>query len=253
MIKTIRGVVISETPYKESSKILNILTEEGIIGVMSKGCKNLKSPLRIISNKLSYGEYIIYYHEDKLSTLKEGSIIDPLNNIKNDLSLISYLIYLTDLTKQVINEGNSKQIFSDYINGILKINEGLNPLIITNVLELKYLDYLGSPINFNKCVKCGNNKNIITISASEGGYICKDCYSNEIIYDNKVVKMLKMYYLVDIKTIKELNISDNVVNSINDICEDTYKCARNDFITDYYDTYTGIYIKSKEFLKRIEY
>jgi hypothetical protein len=54
--------------------------------------------------------------------------------------------------------------------------------------------------------------------------------------------MLKMYYLVDIKTIKELKISENVINNINE------------FITDYYDTYTGIYIKSKEFLnKTIEY
>ena len=241
MIKTIQGIVISETPYKESSKILNILTEDGIIGVISKGCKNIKSPLRIISNKLSYGEYIIYYHEDGLSTLKEGSIIDPLNIIKSNLETISYLIYLTDLTKQVINEGNSKQIYNDYINALLKINEGFNPLVITNIIEIKYLDYLGSPINYNKCVKCGNDKDIVTISSIEGGYICKNCHTNEIVYDSKVIKMLKMYYLVDIKTIKELKISDNVIYAIND------------FITDYYDTYTGVYIKSKEFLKRIDY
>ena len=242
MIKNIKGIVISETPYKESSKILNILTEEGIIGVISKGCKNLKSPLRIISNKLTYAEYIIYYHEDSLCTLKEGSIIDNLNTIKSDLSLISYLIYLTDLTKQVINEGDKKKIFNDYIDTILKIDEGFNPLILTNILEVKYLDYLGAPINFNQCVKCGSKDNIVTISSIEGGYICKDCYINEVIYDSKVIKMLKMYYLVDIKTIKELKISDNVINSIND------------FITDYYDTYTGIYIKSKEFLnKQLEY
>jgi DNA repair protein RecO (recombination protein O) len=242
MIKTIKGVVVSETPYKESSKILNILTNEGIIGVISKGCKNIKSPLRIVSNKLTYAEYIIYYHEDSLSTLKEGSIINNLSNIKTNLTLISYLIYLTDLTKQVISEGNKEVIFEDYINTILKIEEGLNPLILTNILEVKYLDYLGAPINFNSCVKCGNDKDIVTISSIEGGYICKNCYTNEIIYDSKVIKMLKMYYLVDIKTIKELKISDSVINSINE------------FLTDYYDTYTGIYIKSKSFLnKQIEY
>ena len=242
MIKSIKGVVISETPYKESSKILNILTEEGIIGVISKGCKSLKSPLRVVSNKLTYAEYIIYYHEDSLSTLKEGSIINNLSNIKTNLTLISYLIYITDLTKQVISEGDKSKIFNDYINTVLKIEEGLNPTILTNILEVKYLDYLGAPINFNSCVKCGNTSDIVTISSIEGGYICKNCYTNEIIYDNKVIKMLKMYYLVDIKTIKELNISENVINSIND------------FLTDYYDTYTGIYIKSKDFLnKSIEY
>nr|MCR4581872.1 recombination protein O N-terminal domain-containing protein [Bacilli bacterium] len=46
MIKTIRGVIINETPHKESSKILSVLTEDGIISLISKGCKSLKSPLR---------------------------------------------------------------------------------------------------------------------------------------------------------------------------------------------------------------
>ena len=239
MIKKIKGVIISETPYKESSKILNILTDEGIIGVISKGCKNLKSPLRIISNKLSYNEFVIYYHEDSLSTLKEGTVINYFDNIKKDLTLNSYMIYITDLTKQVISEGDKKKIFEDYINTLFKINEGLNPLILTNILELKYLEYLGAPINYNQCIKCGNDKDIITISASDGGYICKNCYSNQIIYDSKVLKMLKMYYLVDIKTIKELKISDQVIEIIND------------FINNYYDSYTGIYIKSKEFLNKI--
>ena len=37
-IEKVEGIVIGETNYSESSKILNILTKEyGIIGVMSKG------------------------------------------------------------------------------------------------------------------------------------------------------------------------------------------------------------------------
>ena len=90
MLKTIEGVVISETAYGESSKILNILTDEGVIGVMSKGCKSVKSPLRNVSNKLTYASYTIYYNEDKLSTLKEGKIINDFYHIKTDLELISY-------------------------------------------------------------------------------------------------------------------------------------------------------------------
>ena len=88
MLKKIRGIVVSEVPYKDSSKVLNILCEEGVIGVISKGCKRINSPLRVISNKLTLGEYVIYYNESKLSTLKEGSVIDNFNNIKNDLNKI---------------------------------------------------------------------------------------------------------------------------------------------------------------------
>ena len=43
-IESFEGIIISETNYSESSKILNVLTDKyGLIGVMSKGCRNIKS------------------------------------------------------------------------------------------------------------------------------------------------------------------------------------------------------------------
>ena len=42
-IETLEGIILSETNYSESSKILNVLTKEyGLIGVISKGCRNIK-------------------------------------------------------------------------------------------------------------------------------------------------------------------------------------------------------------------
>ena len=63
-IESIEGIVLSETNYSESSKILNVLTKEhGLIGIMSKGCRNMKSKLRTASRKLIYGTFHIYYKE----------------------------------------------------------------------------------------------------------------------------------------------------------------------------------------------
>ena len=69
-IDVIEGIVIRETNYSESSKILNVLTKDrGLIGVMSKGCRNMKNKLRGVSRKLIYGSFHIYYKENGLSTL----------------------------------------------------------------------------------------------------------------------------------------------------------------------------------------
>lgn len=238
MLKKIRGIVVSEVPYKDSSKVLNILCEEGVIGVISKGCKRINSPLRVISNKLTLGEYVIYYNESKLSTLKEGSILDNFNNIKNDLNKISHATYITDLVNQVMKQNADPTAFSLYLSALKKIDEGINETVVMNILEIKLLDYLGVGINLNGCAKCGSTREIVTIDPDVGGYICKNCYTNEIIYDERVRKMLRMYYLVEIDSIKELKIKDYVIDSINK------------FLSVYYDRYTGLYIRSKEFLDR---
>lgn len=238
MLKKIRGIVVSEVPYKDSSKVLNILCKEGVIGVVSKGCKRINSPLRVISNKLTLGEYVIYYNESKLSTLKEGSVIDNFNNIKNDLNKISHATYITDLVNQVMKQNADPTVFSLYVSALKKIDEGINETVVMNILEIKLLDYLGVGINLNGCAKCGSTREIVTIDPDVGGYICKNCYTNEIIYDERVRKMLRMYYLVEIDSIKELKIKDYVIDSINK------------FLSVYYDRYTGLYIRSKEFLDR---
>ncbi len=237
MLKEVEGIIISETNYGETSKIINVLTKDGIIGMHAKGAKTLKSPLRSYTQKFTYGRFYIYYKEAKISILKSVDVVDEFMNIKKNLILISYMSYISDLVYQVMKQIFDEDLYKLYITCIRKINEGLNPMIICNILELKVLDYLGVGINLNACAKCGTSKNILTLDPDEGGYICKSCYTNEKIYDEKTMKMLRMYYLVDVASITDLKISDKVINNIND------------FLNVYYDRYTGLYLKSKKFLE----
>lgn len=240
MISKFEGIIITETPYGDNSKIINLLTKErGIIGIMCNNAKSLKNPLRTKTLKFTYGYFHINYNENKLSKLVDVDIIDSLSNIKNDIELISYMSYITDLTYQVVKQNNDLDIFHIFINTILKLNEKKNPLILTNILELKYLDYLGVGLNLDSCIKCGSKKNIVTLDPDEGGYICKNCYSNERLLNSKSIKLLRMYYLIDIKTISDIKISSSIAEEIN------Y------FLDKYYDRYTGLYLKSKNFLKKI--
>ena len=59
---TVEGIIINETNYGETSKILNILTKEyGYISVMAKGSRTMKSKIRGISMKLVYANFTINY------------------------------------------------------------------------------------------------------------------------------------------------------------------------------------------------
>ncbi len=226
--------------YKENSKILNIFTKEyGIIGVISKGCKGSKSKLKNISENFTYAKFHLYYSEGKLSTLIGADIINYFSNIKKDILKVSYMAYLSELTKNVYKQSEEKILYDLFLSALFKINEGFDPLIITNIIELKYLDYLGVNFNTDSCVVCGS-KSIVTISFYKGGYVCSKCRDREALLDEKVLKMIRMYYYVDIIKISKLEISEKVVKEIDE------------FLTKYYDHFTGLYIKSKKFLSEIK-
>ncbi len=236
-IISVEGIVINSTPFKESSKIINIFTKDmGIIGCIAKGSKGLKSKLRLPSEKFAYGTFHMYYKENGLSTLIDGDIKDYFINIKSDILKISYLTYICDLSSNVYKECNDNEIYSLMESAILKIEEGHNPKIITNILELQYLSYLGINLNLDNCVKCGSSK-IVTLSLSKGGYVCNNCRSDELIFDAKVLKLLRLYYYVDISKISNLDIDKNVSDMIDKI------------IDEYYEQYSGVYLKSKRILK----
>ena len=46
MLKDVEGIILKERDYGESSKILDVFTKEyGLIGILSKGSKKMKSTL----------------------------------------------------------------------------------------------------------------------------------------------------------------------------------------------------------------
>lgn len=236
----VEGIVVSNTPYKESSKIINIFTSEyGIIGCISKGCKNLKSKLRLPSEKFAYGTFHLYYKENGLSTLIDGDIKNYFFNIKNDIVKISYLSYLIELAVHTYKESENNEVYNLLIDSILKIEDNLNPRIITNILEVQYLSYLGINLNLDECVKCGSSK-VVTLSMNKGGYVCSNCRENEELIDEKVLILLRLYQYVDISKISNLDIDENNSKIINKL------------IDEYYDLYSGLRTKSKKFLKEID-
>lgn len=234
-VKT-KGIVLTETPYSETSKILNVLTEDyGLIGIISKGSKNIKNKLRGVSNKMCYAEYTINYKEKGLSTLIEGSTINSFKNIYVDMKKAMYAFYLMDLTSQVLKENNNKEIFNLLVPALIKINDNLSPELISNIMEIKLLDYLGVSLNLEECSLCGNKDDLITIDITNGGVICKDCYTDGYIMNNKALHLMQLLKRIDIKKLNQLEITDD------EIFKEIDK-----FIYEYYTSYTGIFIKKKD-------
>ena len=242
MQEIIEGFILKERDYLESSKIMEIFTKKyGIISVISKGCKKPKSTLCSASSKMTYGKFNIYYKEGKLSTLTNVDIINNLSNIKKDIMNIGYTTYLMELIYQVAKQVDIyDELFNDFISTILKLNDKLDAGVLTNILELKLLNYLGVSPSLDSCSICGNKNNIINLSLERHGLLCKDCRTNEKLYSIDTIKHIRMYSYLDISKISKIEVSDKV------------KFEIDKYLNDNYEKYTGLYINSKEFINKLK-
>ncbi|MBQ8681696.1 MAG: DNA repair protein RecO [Bacilli bacterium] len=238
MIKKIEGIIISTVDYKESSKIVNILTrDEGLIGVLAKGSKNPKSKIATTSNILTYGIFYLNYYKGSIPLLTEVDLKDSFKIIRKDILKMNYAVFLLELVTQVYRYDKTETVYNLLINGLVKINEGYDEQIITNIIELKMLQYLGIKPVVDCCVNCQKKTDIVTISSYKGGYLCKDCVGNENIYQLKTMHLIRMFYYVDLAKITKIDIND------------TIKKELSSFIDDYYERYSGLYLKSKHLLE----
>lgn len=237
MQSSVEGIVLNDTLYGDSSKILKILTKEyGLISVIAKGARTYKNKLRMLSTPFLYGKFNIIYKKDKLSILCSGEAYS-LYTPKNDLKLYAYLSYITELTYNVLLENNNKEIFNIYKAALDKLFDGFDYNIIRNIVEFKYLDYLGITPNFDICQKCYSSENLCAIDGKIGGFVCSKCYKNEIIVPDNFKLLLNRYKNVNITEINKINKSDKNTNLVNV------------FINDYYDTFSSLKIKSKNYME----
>lgn len=241
MIAKVTGFIVSTVAFKDTSLVLNLFTKEyGLIGVLARGVKSMKSPMRALTQRYTYGFFYVYYKREKLSILKDVDVIDPFFTIHNDILLISYMGYVAELATQVYKESEESILFDLMIEILKKMNEGLDPLVLVNIFEVKCLPFLGVGILLDECAKCGSKTNIVTIDGDVGGLVCANCYQNEKKVSLKAIQLLRMYFYVDIKSITKLEIKEETTKEIDA------------FLTTYYNRYTGMYLKSKNFLDKLK-
>ena len=240
MDECVEGIILYVTPFKESSEILQVLTKEyGLIGLLCRGSKKIKSKFLNKTRIYNYAKFFINYKNEGLSLVKEIDVIDYFTYFHQDIILITYLSYLGNLTYQVVKQDNDPEILNLLLIILKKISAGLDPLVLTNILEIKYLKYLGINLNLDSCIKCGKNDHIKTINGLVGGLICSACYQKEYIVSLKTILMIKNYQHIDVEKIKEIKISHIIKTEINL------------FLSNYYATFTGLYVKNKELLNKL--
>lgn len=102
---TTNALVLREVNYKESDKILTLLTEkEGKLTVSARGCRRKDSPIASGCQLLAWGEFTLYEYNGRWA-VKETASERLFDGVRGDLEKIALASYFVEVTEALAEEG----------------------------------------------------------------------------------------------------------------------------------------------------
>ena len=165
MYKTLHGLVLREVKYKESSKILTILTEEeGKITAEARGALRKGSKCSAASQVLTWSELTFFENRGRY-TLSEGSVLEDFAALRADLGDYALGCYMAELLEAVSDEdSHSTALLHLGLNALFALSRQLYPAKhIKAVFELQAACLAGYLPDVSGCGVCG---------CQDAGYFC---------------------------------------------------------------------------------
>lgn len=222
MLKT-EGIVIGETRYKETSKILNIYTKDlGKISVLAQGALKPKSHLLATTQMFSHSEF--QFRKGKsFYYIQQADLIKSLYSLGENIERITWGFYILELmNKSVENEEKNEKFFSFLKKGLYTLSklEG-DYLKFIVAYELKFISFLGYRPYIDRCVACNNRlSGSLKFSINLGGALCSSCFSEDCkavkIYESFLAALNKLLYN-SFEDLKDIAIDERLLKSIHDV------------------------------------
>jgi len=174
MVKTVRGLVLRETPYKESSRILTVLTDtDGKMTVTANGAKRKGSKIAAASQLLAYSEMTLSGSRGRWY-LNDASTIELFEGLRIDICALALGAYFAELLETVVNEDlPDPEVLRLGLNCLYLLGKGrFPPEIIKPVFELKLMCLAGYEPMLDSCAVCGAEEPERPLFDLEGGAVC---------------------------------------------------------------------------------
>lgn len=216
----IEGIVIGITPIKEKDAMVNVLTKDGRIGFFARSIMNPSSKNHSSCLLYSFSKFTLISKGNTLS-LKSGELINSNHKLYNSINIMTSLGIMSELTIRILDE-NEGRIYSIFIRILELLINGFDSLTLINIFIANIIKLSGYVLNYDCCIYCSSNKNIISLSYFDGGFVCNNCnkiYSNKR-YSNDYLKSFRYVFKVDEthydKVILDSNISKELLSDLFD-------------------------------------
>ncbi len=177
---TTKALVLRGVDYKESDKILTLLTTEmGKIPASARGCRKKGSPIAAGCQLLCWSEMVLYEYQGRW-VVKEAATERQFRGVRDDLEKLSLACYLAEVTEVLAVEGIAvPELLSLILNSLHALEKMNKPLpLVKAAFELKAMCLAGYEPMLEGCAVCGEeNLSDPRFHLREGVLHCAACRS----------------------------------------------------------------------------
>lgn len=178
---TTQGIVLRRSDYKESDRVLTLLTpERGRVEASARGARKLKSPLMNATELCTLGEYVLYQGKGH-EIVSSFTLIDAFYPLRLDAEKLSHaalMLRCCELAAQ--KEEEARHLFILLSRSLKRLCEGgLEDAAVTAAFLIHFSAIEGFKPRLNHCAACGKqteDNESGWLSASSGGILCAACH-----------------------------------------------------------------------------
>jgi DNA repair protein RecO (recombination protein O) len=157
-IKRYRGVIVKETPLKESDRLLTILTkEDGLIRAYAKFARKPGQNMLISTSVMTFSEFEISGTESGGYFIKSAHVIEGFTAIKDDVVRLTYCSHIMEIViDALVDASSAADVFPLLLYTLQHITQPSCVMELTvHTFELKMMYILGLMPLLEFCASCG--------------------------------------------------------------------------------------------------
>ena len=171
------GLVLRENRYKESSKMLTVLTAaEGKISVSARGAMRKGSKIAAAAQLLALSDMTLLNTNGRW-VLTEARSVEQFRGLRDDVEKLALGSYFSELLETVSDEDSpDPAILTLGLNAVYALSESVKPdRLVKAAFELRLMCLAGFAPQLGACSVCGKTGEVMALDLIGGTVICSDC------------------------------------------------------------------------------
>ena len=250
MYITTTGLVLRAVNYKESSRILTVLTPgEGKLTVMARGAKRRGSKIAAATEFLAFSEMTLLNTHDRW-ILTEARSLELFEGLRDDVARLALGAYFASVLELLCAENlPAPEALALCLNSLFVLSEGQKPAeIVKPAFELRLMGIAGFAPALQSCRVCGRaDVQAPVFGLSDGEICCASCAQSagmERTVDLLPGTLEAMRYILaaDAKKIFSFALGHAAVANLGQACEQYLQVQLDSGLKalDYYKLVAGV-------------